>query len=45
MPAALYGRGFAKLKTGNTAGGNADIAAAKAIEQNITEKFDHYGLH
>jgi hypothetical protein len=32
---SLYGRGLAKLKKGDTSGGNADIAAAKAIEANI----------
>jgi hypothetical protein len=33
----LYGRGLAKLKKGDAAGGNADIAAAKAIKPDIAE--------
>jgi hypothetical protein len=37
------GRGLAKLKKGDTSGGNADIAAAKAIETNIVEDFARYG--
>jgi tetratricopeptide (TPR) repeat protein len=41
---ALYGRGFAKLKKGDTGGGNADIAAAKAIEANIVGRFAQYGV-
>ena len=28
QPRSLYGRGTAKLKKGDTAGGNADLAAA-----------------
>jgi hypothetical protein len=45
LPSSEYGRGFAKLKQGDLAGGNADIAAAKTIDQNIVEEFSHYGLH
>ena len=41
---SLYGRGVAKLKTGDTAGGNADIAAAKAIEPDIADVCAVYGL-
>ena len=41
---SLYGRGLAKLKTGNTAGGNADIAAAKAIQADIAEVYAGYGV-
>jgi tetratricopeptide (TPR) repeat protein len=40
----LYGRGIAKLKKGDTAGGNSDIAAAKALEADIAEQFVKYGL-
>jgi Tetratricopeptide repeat len=39
-----YGRGMAKLKKGDSAGGNADIAAAKAIESDIAEQFVKYGI-
>jgi hypothetical protein len=45
LPSALYGRGFAKLKTGDRAGGNADITAAKKIEQNVAAEFARYGLN
>ena len=41
---SLYGRGLAKLKKGDTAGGEADIAAAKAIQADITEDFARYGV-
>ena len=41
---ALYGRGFAEIKKGNSAGGNADIAAAKSTDPNIAEEFSRYGL-
>ena len=41
LPSALYGRGFAKLKKGDLAGGNADISAAKVLEPNIAGQFDH----
>jgi hypothetical protein len=44
MASALYGRGFAKLKKGDRAGGNADMTAAKTIKQDIVEEFARYGL-
>lgn len=34
----LYGRGLAKLKKGDVAGGNADIAAAKAIKPDVADE-------
>jgi tetratricopeptide (TPR) repeat protein len=37
---ALYARGWMLLKKGDTEAGNADIAAAKAINPNIAEQFD-----
>jgi membrane associated rhomboid family serine protease len=40
---SLYGRGLAKLKKGDAAGGEADIAAAKAIQVDIAEEFARYG--
>jgi tetratricopeptide (TPR) repeat protein len=40
----LYVRGMAKLKKGDTAGGNADIAAAKAGKAGIAEDYAGYGL-
>ena len=44
LPTALYGRGLAELKKGNSAGGGADIAAAKTADPNIVEQFSHYGF-
>jgi tetratricopeptide (TPR) repeat protein len=44
LPSALYGRGFAKLKMGDQAGGKADVAAAQALRQNIEGEFARYGL-
>jgi tetratricopeptide (TPR) repeat protein len=41
---SLYGRGLAKLKKGDTTGGNADIAAARAIDANIVGDFTRYGV-
>jgi hypothetical protein len=32
LAGSLYGRGLGKLKKGDAAGGDADIAAAKAID-------------
>jgi tetratricopeptide (TPR) repeat protein len=40
----LYGRGFAKLKTGDNAGGNADIERAKTIKADIAEDYVKYGI-
>jgi tetratricopeptide (TPR) repeat protein len=44
LASSLYGRGLAKLKKGDTTGGDADIAAAKAIEANIAADFARYGV-
>ena len=41
---SLYGRGLAKLKKGDIADGNADVAAAKAIETTIVRDFARYGV-
>jgi len=41
---SLYGRGLAKLRKGDVAGGEADIAAAKAIQVDIAEEFARYGV-
>jgi tetratricopeptide (TPR) repeat protein len=41
---SLYGRGVARLKKGDASGGNADIAAAKAIQANIDEEFARDGV-
>ena len=44
LASSLYGRGFAKLKKGDTTGGDADIASARAIEPNIIAEFARYGV-
>lgn len=41
---ALFGRGFARRATGDLARGNADIAAAKAIQPGIADAFARMGL-
>jgi tetratricopeptide (TPR) repeat protein len=40
---SLYGRGMAKLKTGDTVGGQADIAASKAIKD-VSAEMAGYGV-
>jgi len=40
---SLYGRGIARLKKADV-GGQADVAAAKAIQSDIIEKFERYGV-
>jgi tetratricopeptide (TPR) repeat protein len=40
----LYGRGVTKLRKGDTAGGNADIARAKTIQADIADEFAKYGI-
>jgi tetratricopeptide (TPR) repeat protein len=44
LASALYGRGLAKLKMGDRAGGDADISAAKTIETRIGDDFTRYGV-
>jgi tetratricopeptide (TPR) repeat protein len=41
---SLYGRGIAKLKTDDAAGGNADVAAAKAIRSDVADVYADYGV-
>ena len=41
---ALYGRGLAKLRTGNASGADADMSAAKAIDPSIGDYFSRYGV-
>jgi hypothetical protein len=43
-PVLLYGRGLAKQKKGDLAGGDADIAAAKAKRVSVAEEFVRYGV-
>jgi tetratricopeptide (TPR) repeat protein len=44
LASALYGRGLARLKNGDKAGGDADISAAKAIQAGIDDDFMRYGV-
>jgi hypothetical protein len=39
-----YGRGIARLRLGQTAAGQADIAAASARDPNIAARFAGYGV-
>ncbi len=41
---SLYGRGIAKKQTGDTAAGDSDIAAAKALDPVIAAEFDKDGI-
>ncbi len=41
---ALVVRGLAELREGRTAGGNADIAAAKALDRKILAEYKGYGV-
>jgi tetratricopeptide (TPR) repeat protein len=41
---SIYGRGLAKLKMGDIAGGNADMARATSLQPDIANKFALYGL-
>ena len=41
---ALYGRGLAKLRKGDSAGSDRDISAAKTIEATIGDQFMRYGV-
>ena len=43
-PSSLFGRGIAKRHLGDTASGNADIAAAKKLDPTIAKQFAKYGV-
>jgi tetratricopeptide (TPR) repeat protein len=43
-PIALFGRGVAKLRSGDEAGGRADIAAATRVNAHIAETVGEYGV-
>jgi tetratricopeptide (TPR) repeat protein len=43
-PISLYGRGVAKRKKGDLAGGDADIAAAKAMRPDIADLLAKWGV-
>ena len=40
----LFGRGVAKTRLGDKAGGDADIAAAKRLEPDIAQQYARYGV-
>lgn len=40
----LYCREVTKLRIGDTAGGNADLASAKTIKADVAEEYETYGL-
>lgn len=42
--ASLYGRGLARLKLGQKAEGQADLAAATALDDGVAKRFEGYGL-
>lgn len=44
MSSSFYMRGLAKLKTGDAAGGNADIEAAKKLYPKTAEEYARYGV-
>ena len=43
-PSSLFGRGIAKLRTGDRDAGNRDISFAKAINPNVANEFKSYGI-
>jgi hypothetical protein len=44
LASALYGRGLARLKNGDKAGGDTDISAATTIQAGIGDDFARYGV-
>jgi hypothetical protein len=44
MASALYGRGLARQKQGDTAAGEADIAAVRALKADIADDYARYGV-
>jgi hypothetical protein len=44
LPGALYVRGVIRLKSGDAAGGNADIAAARQENPFIAQSFSDIGV-
>jgi len=44
LTSSLYGRGLAKQRNGSQSEGNLDIANAKAMDPNIVQEFDSYGV-
>jgi len=44
LTSSLYGRGLAKQRGGSHSEGNLDIANAKAMDPNIVQEFESYGV-
>jgi lipoprotein NlpI len=44
LTSSLYGRGLAKQRNGSISEGNLDIANAKAMDPNIIQEFESYGV-
>jgi tetratricopeptide (TPR) repeat protein len=44
LSSSLYGRGLAKQRTGSISEGNVDITNAKAMDPNVVQEFDSYGV-
>jgi hypothetical protein len=44
LSSSLYGRGLARQRSGSISEGNVDIANAKAMDPNIVQEFDSYGV-
>ena len=44
LSSSLYGRGLAKQRNGSISEGNVDIANAKAMDPNVVQEFDTYGV-
>lgn len=44
QPLALWGRGLARIRNGQTKEGEADLAAARILDPNVERQFSIYGL-
>ena len=44
QPLALWGRGLARIRDGQTREGEADQAAARVLDPNVERQFAIYGL-
>jgi tetratricopeptide (TPR) repeat protein len=44
MPSSLFGRGLAKLRSGDKPGGEADLAAARKLDPRIDRQFADMGM-
>jgi tetratricopeptide (TPR) repeat protein len=44
LASSLYLRGLAKMKSGDAAGGQADVTAASALDASVADTFANYGV-